>query len=406
MTDATTQVIEQEPPLRLALALSGGGTRAAVFHLGLLLRLAEQDLLENVSAISTVSGGSLIVAAVFGNNGNKWPTSVAFRQKVYPGIRQALTERDLFSIPALMSPKGLLRYNLKLINRRAHVLADRLETEWGVTGNLSDLPISPKWWINAASIHSGKNWRFSREEMGDWKFGRHYSPDVTIADAAAASAAVPYAIGALRLDIPQGGWYRTDPATRKPQHAINPGVTTLRIWDGGAYDNLGLEALVKPGRPPTDFGFLICSDASGVLGPPSAGIFANLLKGNLSTPRLFDLMGDQVRSLRSRMLIREFDHGPLRGVIVRMGNSIRDIDLKAGVNRASEEYGAFLSDEMAKASVAHPTALNRLSPDEFDLIARHGFECSDATLAAHAEDEFDHRRRWPPWAGQAGANIL
>lgn len=394
MTDITTGVAGAEQPFRLGLALSGGGTRAAVFHLGLLLRLAIQDQLENVTAISTVSGGSLVVAAVFGNNGNEWPTSSAFREEVYPTVRRLLTERDLFSIPALLSPGSLLKHNFRLLNRRAHILADRLGTEWGVTGNLADLPISPKWWINAASIHSGKNWRFSKGEMGDWKFGRHYSPAVKIAEAAAASAAVPYAIGALRLEIPQGGWYRTDPATRKPQQAIDPNVKVLRIWDGGAYDNLGLEALVKPGQPSTDFDFLICSDASGVLAPPSGGVVANLLKGNLATPRLFDLMGDQVRSLRSRMLMREFDHGPLRGVIVRMGNSIRDIDLKAGVIRPEAEHSAYLSDELTKAAVAHPTALNRLSPAEFDLIARHGFECSDATLAAHAGTEFDDRQKW------------
>ncbi len=395
MTDMTTGVAGAEHPLRLGLALSGGGTRAAVFHLGLLLRLAIQDQLESVSAISTVSGGSLVIAALFGNNGNKWPTSAAFRKEVYPTVRSLLTERDLFSIPALLSPGSLLKHNFRLVNRRAHVLADRLGTEWGVTGNLADLPTSPKWWINAASIHSGKNWRFSSGEMGDWKFGRHYSPAVKISEAAAASAAVPYAIGALRLEIPQGGWYRIDPATRKPQQAIDPNVRILRIWDGGTYDNLGLEALVKPGQPSADFDFLICSDASGVLGAPSGGVIANLLKGNLATPRLFDLMGDQVRSLRSRMLMREFEHGVIRGVIVRMGKSIRDIDMRAAVTRPECEHSAYLSDELTKAAVAHPTALNRLSIEEFDLLARHGFECSDATLAAHAGPEFDNCRKWP-----------
>jgi hypothetical protein len=48
----------------IGLALSGGGVRAAVFHLGALKRLAGEDLLEQVSTISTVSGGSLIMAAL------------------------------------------------------------------------------------------------------------------------------------------------------------------------------------------------------------------------------------------------------------------------------------------------------------------------------------------------------
>ena len=44
------------------LALSGGGFRASFFHLGVLARLAEMDLLRRVEVISTVSGGSIIGA--------------------------------------------------------------------------------------------------------------------------------------------------------------------------------------------------------------------------------------------------------------------------------------------------------------------------------------------------------
>jgi predicted acylesterase/phospholipase RssA len=45
---------------RLGLALSGGGFRASLFHLGVLSRLAELDLLRQVEVISTVSGGSIL----------------------------------------------------------------------------------------------------------------------------------------------------------------------------------------------------------------------------------------------------------------------------------------------------------------------------------------------------------
>ncbi|HSD18439.1 MAG TPA: patatin-like phospholipase family protein [Anaeromyxobacter sp.] len=45
---------------RLGLALSGGGFRASLFHLGVLSRLAELDLLRQVEIVSTVSGGSIL----------------------------------------------------------------------------------------------------------------------------------------------------------------------------------------------------------------------------------------------------------------------------------------------------------------------------------------------------------
>ena len=53
----------------LGLALSGGGIRAAVFHLGVLRYLAERGVMERVTHLSTVSGGSLIVAAVITTSG-------------------------------------------------------------------------------------------------------------------------------------------------------------------------------------------------------------------------------------------------------------------------------------------------------------------------------------------------
>jgi predicted acylesterase/phospholipase RssA len=49
-------------PLRLGLALSGGGFRATIFHLGVLIRLAELDLLRHLHVISSVSGGSILAA--------------------------------------------------------------------------------------------------------------------------------------------------------------------------------------------------------------------------------------------------------------------------------------------------------------------------------------------------------
>jgi predicted acylesterase/phospholipase RssA len=47
---------------RIGLALSGGGFRAAIFHLGVIRRLEEIGLMRRISVISTVSGGSIVGA--------------------------------------------------------------------------------------------------------------------------------------------------------------------------------------------------------------------------------------------------------------------------------------------------------------------------------------------------------
>jgi NTE family protein len=57
----TQEKAEQEAPV-IGLALSGGGFRAAAFHLGVLRRLRELGVLGQIRILSTVSGGSIIGA--------------------------------------------------------------------------------------------------------------------------------------------------------------------------------------------------------------------------------------------------------------------------------------------------------------------------------------------------------
>lgn len=47
---------------KIGLALSGGGFRASLFHIGVLARLAELDMLRHVEVLSCVSGGSIVGA--------------------------------------------------------------------------------------------------------------------------------------------------------------------------------------------------------------------------------------------------------------------------------------------------------------------------------------------------------
>ena len=55
----------------IGLALSGGGFRASIFHMGVLKYLAEKNKLEEISYISSVSGGSLLIGLLYSLNNNK-----------------------------------------------------------------------------------------------------------------------------------------------------------------------------------------------------------------------------------------------------------------------------------------------------------------------------------------------
>ncbi|TRC89684.1 hypothetical protein FJV80_07780 [Mesorhizobium sp. WSM4310] len=364
----------------IGLALSGGGFRAAVFHLGILRWLAEEHLLERVTQVSTVSGGSLVTGAIFSAAGGKWPSSSEFLQTVYPSVRDMLVSRDLFSFRAL-GADGFLRQNFRIFFRRANVLAWLIRERWQIGLKLSDLPESPIWHVNSTCLETGKNWRFTRDSMGDWQFGRHYSPDVAVADAMAASAAVPYVIGALKLELPKEGWWQTDPATKSPLRKTELRYASVRLWDGGAYENMALEPLYKPIEGLQGCDVLICSDASGPLGPPSR-ILSSLLKGRLASPRLFDIASDQIRALRSRMLMKAISQEEIAGFLFRLGTSPRQFKMQAG------NVGG-LTDEECASCLNYPTNLTKVAGSDFDRIAHHGYEVARMTMGTYGHRNTD-----------------
>ncbi|WP_207494981.1 patatin-like phospholipase family protein [Aridibaculum aurantiacum] len=59
---ATAANVEVKKDGKFGLALSGGGFRASLFHIGVLASLAEKDELRHIEVISCVSGGSIIGA--------------------------------------------------------------------------------------------------------------------------------------------------------------------------------------------------------------------------------------------------------------------------------------------------------------------------------------------------------
>ena len=119
----------------------------------------------NVEFISSVSGGSFAVGLVFASAGSRWPDSDEYLRNVVPKCLSLLTTRN---VQAAYVIKSLLR-PWRLVSERASVLGGALESHWGITGSLSDLPVTPQWMNNATRYQTGKNWRFQRELMGDYQ---------------------------------------------------------------------------------------------------------------------------------------------------------------------------------------------------------------------------------------------
>lgn len=367
----------------IALALSGGGVRAAVFHLGVLKRLAEWALLEKVTFLSTVSGGSLITGLIYSLSGNRWPSSETFLTSVLPRAETILTLQSLQGLFA----GNVARHPWTLAGGRANVLAQTLEKHWRLAIPLKDIATRPRWIINATTYESGKNWRFMPQRMGDYVLGYVAAPRITLADAVAASSAFPGLVGPFAINTADFDWANFD----KSGHLVpapRPFSKVLHLWDGGLYDNLGVEALFKnDGRGYREgFGFLIVSDGSSPLSLkrkfwPTSGM------------RLLDISGSQVRGLRARSLVDYFRENNDNGVYLRLGNTSAEID-KVATLPHRVELSAVLDESAVDSLSTMGTHLLRISPSRFGLLSRHGWEVADATFAAYISDE-SHRGTEP-----------
>jgi len=343
----------QEQP-SIALVLSGGGIRATVFHLGVLRLLAERDMLERVSRVSTVSGGSLLVGLIFQERQLAWPSSEAFLSQVYPALRSKLCSRSM----QWGAARQLLRpANLRFLLSRANLLARALRVEWGITGKLTDLPRFPEWSINGTTAENGKRFRFKATELGDYELGYAAPGNFPLANAMAVSAAFPGGFGPLTLDASKFVWKRRPwGAPAGSEAVVDIGYRRLHLYDGGVYDNLGLEPYFDAGRGRSKLSgeSIVVSDAGAPLAPGFSFGALNMFR----LKRVADIMSDQAHALRVRTFATYLQAQPGRGAFVYIGTP-----LSTSGRCESGEYAA-----------RFPTTLRRLELEEFDRLASHGYE--------------------------------
>ncbi|MEV8519501.1 patatin-like phospholipase family protein [Dyella marensis] len=344
----------------IALVLSGGGIRAMAFHVGVLRYLAELEALEHVTRISSVSGGSLIMGLVLKCNNYRWPTSKEYLGEVYGRLQSDLCRRSM----QWGAARQLLRpTNWRFLLSRANLLAGALRREWGIAANLSDLPASPEWSINGTTAENGRRFRFKHSGFGDYQYGYVQSGDFPLANALAVSAAFPGGFGPLSLKTEQFAWMKRPwdaPAGSEERVSLNHRI--LHLYDGGVYDNLGLESVFDAGRGRSKYPdhFIVVSDAGK---PLSDGLAPGQLNPFRFT-RVLDIMSDQSHALRVRTFIHYVQGDSERGSLLSM-----------------DDKSSTLDGDARSTAVNFPTTLRKLTKNDFDQLTRHGYNVARLRLA-------------------------
>lgn len=363
---------------KIGLALSGGGFRAAGFHLGVLKHLAYQGLLEQVTFISTVSGGSLITGLIFSVNNNKWPSSSEFLLNVYPKVKAKILDESLETEiwkKILCYPQSFFKHGV------SGFLEKVLIHKWGIEGFLSDLEEQPRWIINSTTYETGKNFRFMRKRMGDYLTGYVANPNVRIASALAASAGFPGLIGPYVVHTKDFTWEKYKLGSATETEPYDSPFEKLRLWDGGVYDNLGVEALFKTNqlRLRDGLDFLIVCDGSAPLG------FDHHTFALRRAKRLVDIATSQSRNLMTRTLFKFFEDRPFSGAYFNIGDSACKIvnAAKATSRFSKKSLDCYLDDKICMELSYLGTRLKAIDKEKFNRLLRHGSEVANISLRAY-----------------------
>ena len=268
--------------------------------------------------------------------------------------------------------------NWKLFFTRANVLAQSIKDLWNINGKLGELPTTPSWSINGTTSETGRRFRFKNCRLGDYELGYADAPNFELASAMAISAAFPIGIGPLSVSAKDYSWYKRENWDAEEETVYIPPHDTIHLYDGGVYDNLGIEPIFDVGRQvikeSSNVECLILSDAGA---PYARRKIPNPLNPCRVT-RLLDLTTDQTRALRIRSFVNYLQQDPLRGLYCQLG--MAPLRLPEIYNHIDEEHvkkiqkEEWLSDQDTNYALKYKTSLKKMPIKDFDLIARHGYE--------------------------------
>jgi predicted acylesterase/phospholipase RssA len=253
MSDTETEPLAPAPPGplgALAVSLSGGGYRAAAFHLGTLRFLKQVDLLDDVVGLSTVSGGTICGMAwvVSQLDGKPFPefyaefSSYLRRTNV---IQQALeglsSHRDHTS-----HGWASLICSAAQVYARTDLFGDRRFGE--VLG--SDTLQLQEAIFNSTEFHTARDFRFRRSDKEsalldnvNYKVPKQVAQHIRLADIVASSSCFPG--GFEPFVFPQHfHWPESYPLSAALNDLGPDFKSGLPLMDGGIYDNQGIESLL------------------------------------------------------------------------------------------------------------------------------------------------------------------
>ena len=365
MSDATEHGISTYLPEKersgTAFCMSGGGYRAALFHLGALRRLNELGVLSKIDTFTSVSGGSIMAAqlATWLTRAEREPGRPVegFEDGVAAPMR-AFAARNVRTGAALarLHPRNWL-----VPGAQSEALAEAY-AQGPAPGRLDELPDKPRFAFLASDMRFRDQWVFDTglRRVGSSAAGYGGLGGWTLAQAVAASSCVPGAFGVVHAKQDPaaltGGSYGEADRDRL--------VREIDLSDGGMFDNLGLEPVWR------DHETVLVSDAAPSFKPePDVGWLWSALRQGV-------ILLEQATEVRKRWLVSSFISEELRGAYWGIASRPASYELEP----EPEAYSyPLIRDFIAPIRID----LDVFSPGEIAVLENHGYLMAEIALRRH-----------------------
>jgi len=354
----------------IALCLSGGGFRAALFHAGAIRRLNELGVLSRVRTISSVSGGSIasgLLATVWtrlARDGDRFTNlETLFEQPL-----RAFCGSNIRNGPLLwgrLNPRNWPR-----LLSSAFSATDLLAVEYRrLLGSvrLSALPDTPRFVFCAANLQTGVSFELSARSIGDYALGYAEPGPLTLAEAVAASSSFPFAFPPLVRTMDVDAFSGGDPKAVAAGFRPGPRVA---LTDGGVYDNMGLEPAWK-------------THATVLVSDGGTPFEIQARTRTWLVPRLqrsFQVVANQALAVRKRWLISAYLRGVYGGAYWGLGTDPDEYRPPGGARPAG--YSGRVIDRLRVVR----TDLDRFSAAEQSVLMNQGWALAGAALGRWGPD--------------------
>ena len=363
---------------KLGLALSGGGFRATLYHLGVVRFLRDAGALEQVTDIASVSGGSILAAHLVLNwdryNGDDESFAKA-ASEVVRFVQFDVRNHIVRRIPLQFVLRILARLRLwQRCNLTPNANLERYYKNL-LYGDrcLYELPEKPALHILTTNVSNGGLSVFNRQGLFIQERGETES--ATFQHIAGQMASLPLVVGASSAFpglFPPVQISAADLGVREGQ------FPTEWFTDGGVYDNLGTRAFSWLKRQNVEFDQILVSDAGKpfqVLSDASLGLIGQSMRAT-------DILWDRVSQLERETFGKqeEFAFLPI----------IETVD-------PSEDPTALHPVVQAEVQSIR-TDLDRFSAQEVNALARHGYEVARMVCRKNRTLGDAELPDAPPWA--------